>query len=111
MPLPGCLTRCRRYAGHVARYAVVAAGTEHGNEVMAHLGAISGLPMAANCVAAAPLAPPAPAARRPQPCPPAVGRLLLEEAVLDAPAALLTVATDAVAPSPRRCPARLSCMS
>ena len=34
-----------------ARHAVVAAGTEHGNEVLAHLGAITGLPMAANCVA------------------------------------------------------------
>ena len=28
--------------------AAVAAGTERGNEVMAHLGAITGLPMAAN---------------------------------------------------------------
>ncbi len=37
-----------------APHAVVAAGTEHGNEVLAHLGAITGLPMAANCVAAAP---------------------------------------------------------
>ena len=34
------------------RHAVVAAGTERGNEVLAHLGAITGLPMAANCVAA-----------------------------------------------------------
>ena len=30
--------------------AVVATGTERGNEVMAHVGAISGLPMVANCV-------------------------------------------------------------
>ena len=35
----------------ISRHAVLAAGTEHGNEVMAHLGAITGLPMAANCVA------------------------------------------------------------
>ena len=32
-----------------AGHAVVAAGTERGNEVLAHLGAITGLPMAANC--------------------------------------------------------------
>ena len=32
--------------------AVLAAGTDHGNEVLAHLGAITGLPMAANCVSA-----------------------------------------------------------
>ena len=30
--------------------AVAAGETERGNEVMAHLGAITGLPMAANCV-------------------------------------------------------------
>jgi electron transfer flavoprotein alpha subunit len=33
-------------------HAVVAAGTERGNEVLAHLGAITGLPMAANCTQA-----------------------------------------------------------
>jgi electron transfer flavoprotein alpha subunit len=80
----------------ISRHAVVAAGTEHGNEVLAHLGAITGLPMAANCVAASP-----------------GGRelvrqrwagLLLEEAALDAPAVLLTVATDAVPPSPATVP-------
>jgi electron transfer flavoprotein alpha subunit len=72
--------------------AVVAAGTEHGSEVMAHLGAITGLPVAANCVSAE-----------------AAGagtfRLvrhrwagsLLEDAVLDGAPALLTVAVDAVA--------------
>src|SRR5690348_8697334 len=32
--------------------AVVAAATDHGNEVLAHLAAISDLPMAANCVSA-----------------------------------------------------------
>jgi hypothetical protein len=30
-------------------HAVVAAGTERGNQVLAHLGAITDLPMAANC--------------------------------------------------------------
>ena len=33
--------------------AVVAAGTDRGSEVLAHLAAITGLPMAANCVSAA----------------------------------------------------------
>jgi electron transfer flavoprotein alpha subunit len=79
--------------------AVVAAGTERGHEVLAHLGAITGLPVAANCVTAA---------RR------AAGGLdvvrqrwaglLLEEAVVDAGAALLTVATDAVPPEPAPAP-------
>jgi len=78
-------------AAEVSATAVVAAGTDHGSEVMAHLGAITGLPMAANCVSA----------RRG-----ADGTLelvrqrwagsLLEDAVLDATPALLTVAVDAV---------------
>jgi electron transfer flavoprotein alpha subunit len=82
-----------------SRQAVVAAGTERGNEVMAHLGAITALPMAANCVAVS--------------CSDAGGLevvrqrwagLLLEDAALDAPAALLTVATDAVAAEPAPAP-------
>jgi electron transfer flavoprotein alpha subunit len=85
---------------------LLAAGTEHGNEVMAHAAAITGLPMAANCVAVTP-AEGEPAAASPD------GRmvalditrqrwagLLLEEAVLDAPAALLTVAAEAVQAEP-----------
>jgi electron transfer flavoprotein alpha subunit len=74
---------------------VLAAGTEHGNEVLAHLGAITGLPVAANCVAVSP--------SRVGPLDLVRQRwagLLLEEAVLDAPAALLTVAADAVAAAP-----------
>ena len=78
-----------------APHAVVAAGTERGNEVMAHLGAITGLPMAANCVAASPAGAGALGIVRQR-----WAGLLLEEAVLDAPAALLTVATDAVAAEP-----------
>jgi electron transfer flavoprotein alpha subunit len=78
----------------ISGHAVVAAGTERGNEVLAHLGAITGLPMAANCVAAS----------RDSTGTLDIVRqrwagLLLEEAVLDAPAALLTVATDAVSPA------------
>ncbi len=71
--------------------AVVAAATDRGSEVLAHLGAVTGLPVAANCVSA-----------RPQ----GLGSWqlvrqrwagsVLEEAVLDAPTALLTVAADAV---------------
>ncbi|HEY6492055.1 MAG TPA: electron transfer flavoprotein subunit alpha/FixB family protein [Trebonia sp.] len=75
--------------------AVVAAGTEHGNEVLAHLGAITGLPMAANCVGAGPPGAAALGIVRQR-----WAGLLLEEAVLDAPVALLTVATDAVVPEP-----------
>ena len=85
----------------VARHAVVAAGTERGNEVMAHLGAITGLPMAANCVEVSTPAADAGALK--------VVRqrwagLLLEDASLDAPGALLTVATDAVAAEPAPAP-------
>ena len=73
------------------RVAVVAAATDHGNEVLAHLGAITGLPMAANCVAVSPAADGGYALVRQR-----WAGLLLEEAVLDGPVALLTVATDAV---------------
>ena len=79
---------------------VVAAGTDRGNEVLAHLAAISGLPMAANCVAAAPSAPGALDIVRQR-----WAGLLLEEAVLAAPAMLLTVATDAVSAQPAPVPA------
>jgi electron transfer flavoprotein alpha subunit len=84
-------------AAEAGATAVVAAATDRGNEVLAHLGAITGQPMAANCTRAAVEAP---------------GRWrlvrqrwagsLLEDAVLEADTALLTVATDAVvaAPSP-----------
>jgi electron transfer flavoprotein alpha subunit len=78
--------------------AVLAAGTDHGNEVLAHLGAITGLPMAANCVSVSRGAPGDGLALVRQ----RWAGLLLEESVLDAPVALLTVAVDAVpaAPSP-----------
>ena len=84
----------------ISRHAVVAAGTEHGNEVLAHLGAITGLPVAANCVAASTADAGALGIVRQR-----WAGLLLEEAVLDAPAALLTVAADAVAPEPAVTPA------
>jgi electron transfer flavoprotein alpha subunit len=71
--------------------AVLAAGTDRGHEVLAHLGAITGLPTAANCT---------------QVTRDGAGMyrlvrqrwagLLLEDAILEAPVALATVATDAV---------------
>jgi electron transfer flavoprotein alpha subunit len=81
-------------ADELSATAVVAAATDHGSEVMAHLGATTGLPVAANCASAATAGP---------------GRFrlvrhrwagsLLEDGVLEAPRALLTVAVDAVAPT------------
>jgi len=79
--------------------AVVAAGTDRGNEVLAHLGAITGLPMAANCVAASRAAEGAVEIVRQR-----WAGLLLEEAVLDAPVALLTTATDAFGAEPAEVP-------
>ena len=73
--------------------AVLAAATDRGNEVLAHLGAITGLPMAANCTAATPSADGSHKLTRQR-----WAGLLLEDAVLEAPVALLTVATDAIAP-------------
>jgi electron transfer flavoprotein alpha subunit len=83
--------------------AVVAAATDHGNEVLAHLAAITSLPMAANCVSAA---------RAPGGTYQLVRQRwagsLLEDAVLEAAPALLTVATDAVAASPAAEPAEIT---
>lgn len=93
--------------------AVLAAGTDHGNEVMAHLGAITGLPMAANCVSAGPSASGAGdsdtvaaglAGVRMKLTRQRWAGLLLEESELDAPVALLTVATDAVSPKAAEVP-------
>ena len=79
-------------AGALPASAVVAASTDRGNELLAHIGAITGLPMAANCVQAS----------RTAPAQFALGRQrwagsLLEDAVLTGSPALLTVATDALA--------------
>jgi electron transfer flavoprotein alpha subunit len=81
--------------GETSATAVVAAGTDHGSEVLAHLGAMTGLPVAANCVSA---------------FRDGDGSLrlvrhrwagsLLEDAVLEASPALLTVAVDAVTAEP-----------
>src|ERR1039458_2119470 len=71
--------------------AVVAAGTDHGSEVLAHLGALTGQPMAANAVAAAPAADGTLAVSRQR-----WAGLLIEDATLEGTPVLLTVATDAV---------------
>ena len=82
-------------AGQAGASAVVAAGTDHGAEVLAHLGASTGLPVAANCAAAI---------RGADGCYQLVRHRwagsLLEDAVLDASPALLTVAVDAVTAEP-----------
>jgi len=71
--------------------AVVAAATDRGNEVMAYLGALTGLPMAANCVSAVPGGDGAYQVVRHR-----WAGLLLEEARLAGTPALMTVATEAV---------------
>jgi electron transfer flavoprotein alpha subunit len=84
-------------ASDIGASAVVAAGTDHGNEVLAHVGAITGLPMAANVVSVSPGDTLALTRQR-------WAGLLLEDAELDSPVALLTVATDAVAAIPVEVP-------
>src|SRR5260370_5771086 len=81
----------QQLAESTAAAAVVAAGTDHGSEVMAYLGAMSGLPVAANCVSAEPVADGWQLVRQ------RWAGSLLEEAVLEGHCALLTVATDAIA--------------
>jgi electron transfer flavoprotein alpha subunit len=75
--------------------AVVAGGTDCGSEVLAHLGALTGQPMAANCIAAAPAADGTLEVSRQR-----WAGLLIEDAILEGTPALLTVATDAVPPVP-----------
>ncbi len=75
--------------------AVVAAGTDCGSEVLAHLAALTGQPMAANCIAASPGADGTLDVSRQR-----WAGLLIEDATLEGWPALLTVATDAVAPRP-----------
>ena len=69
---------------------VIAAGSDRGNEVMAHVGARSELPLAANCMTVTPGEPLRLTRQR-------WAGSLLEDAVLDAPTKLLTVAPHAVA--------------
>ncbi|TME12352.1 MAG: electron transfer flavoprotein subunit alpha/FixB family protein [Chloroflexi bacterium] len=73
--------------------AIVAAGSERGNEVLAHVGACSGWPMAANVVEVTPGDSWKLTRQR-------WAGSLLEDAALDAPVRLLTVAPHAVAVDP-----------
>jgi len=82
-------------AAETGATAVLAAGTDRGNEVLAHLGAITGLPMAANCTVVTP-----DGGRTHRLVRHRWAGLLLEHAVMEAPVALFTVAADAVAPVP-----------
>ncbi|HEX3493714.1 MAG TPA: electron transfer flavoprotein subunit alpha/FixB family protein [Streptosporangiaceae bacterium] len=75
--------------------AVVAAATDRGSEVLAHLGAMTGLPVAANCVSAR-----AAGTGRWELVRQRWAGSLLEDAELEATLALLTVAADAVAARP-----------
>jgi electron transfer flavoprotein alpha subunit len=69
----------------------VAAATDRGSEVLAHLGAMTGLPLAANCVSAQPSGTGSWQLVRQR-----WAGSVLEDAVLDSPCALLTVAADAL---------------
>jgi electron transfer flavoprotein alpha subunit len=79
--------------GEVAPSAVVAAGTDRGNEVLAHVAALTDMPFAANCVAATPGDPALVTRVR-------WGGSLLEEARLDGQIKLLTVQPHAVPVEP-----------
>ncbi len=87
-------TGLAQLAGAARASAVIAASTDHGNEVMAHLAALSHLPMVANCTEARRFGPTTLRLSRQR-----WGGSLIEDSVLEAAVALLTVATDAVAPS------------
>jgi len=76
--------------GDISPLVVLAAGSERGNEIMAHVAARTGLPLAANCTEVDPGDPFLVTRLR-------WGGSLLEEARLDAPVKLLTVAPQAVA--------------
>jgi electron transfer flavoprotein alpha subunit len=83
-----------------AAAAVVAAATDRGSEVLAHLGAITGQPVAANCISARFVSPGCCELVRHR-----WAGSLLEDAVLEATLTLLTVAADAVPVRPPAVPA------
>jgi electron transfer flavoprotein alpha subunit len=89
-------------AAEVGATAVLAAGTDRGNEVLAHVAAITGLPMAANCTLVTPDGGHTHRLVRHR-----WAGLLFEDAILEAPIALFTVATDAVSPVPADAPAAI----
>jgi len=73
---------------------VMTAGTDRGNEVLAHLGALSGLPFVANCTGVAPGEPWMMTRVR-------WGGSLLEEASLDATTKIYSTAPHSVEPHPQ----------
>jgi electron transfer flavoprotein alpha subunit len=79
----------------VGANAVVAAGTDRGHEVMAHVGAMSDLPMVANCLSATWSHGATVRLSRQR-----WAGSLIEEAVLEGAPVLLTVASDGVAAEP-----------
>ena len=87
----GWAVALRQLAASSGASAVIAAGTDRGGEVIAHLGALTGLPVAANCVSASAAGP-----GRWQLVRQRWAGSVLEDAVLEAQLALLTVA-DGVA--------------
>jgi len=91
----------REIAAEVLPTAVVAAGTDRANEVMAHLAARTDLPMAANCTAVQPGDPFEVTRLR-------WGGSLLEDAELDGTPKLLTVAPHAVRAEPATGPSDLT---
>ena len=78
-------------AAQTGASAVLAAATDRGSEVLAHLGAITGQSLAANCVSAQPADGSTYRIARHR-----WGGLLLEDALMDGAPALMTVATEAV---------------
>jgi len=89
-------------AAETGATAVLAAGTDRGNEVLAHLGAITGLPMAANCTLVTPDGGKTHRLVRHR-----WAGLLLEDAVMEAAVALFTVATDSVSAVSAETPAEI----
>lgn len=89
-------------AGSLQPEAVVATGTERGNEVMAHVGASTGLPMVANCREIDPSNGVWSVMRT------RWGGSLLEEATLDAPMKLLTVTEHSLEAEKAASPADMS---
>ena len=80
-------------AGRLGAAAVIGPGTERGNEVMAHVGAILDVPVAANCTEASPGDPVAVTRVR-------WGGSLLEEARVHGSPAVLTVMPHSVSAEP-----------
>ncbi len=74
---------------------LVAAGSDRGNEMLAHLGALHGLPMAANCLTATRLSSTSVRLSRQR-----WAGSLVEESTLEGPPPLLSVAYDGVEATP-----------